>query len=274
MVIYKATNNINGKCYIGQTSKKLDDRIKCHMKRFRNDNNNIYFYNAMKKHGWDNFKWEVLCECKSKEELDEMEFHYIKQYDSYENGYNMTFGGEGNYGWVPSEETRKRFSNGQKNRYKKIDERLKTSVAQKKVWEDDDYRNTQTKKIKKACRTNEFRKNISEKQKELWNNDDYRSAQIKMRSKKDFRKKLSKSIKEAWKDDKYREKQSNRMKNVRKERYDEFRKYNMKKWVINGKIIDDLKSWCKERDIKYTTMFKYKDRDKCYKGYKLETYNK
>jgi hypothetical protein len=40
------------------------------------------------------FSWEMLCECETKEELDEMEIHYIRQYNSLSknNGYNMTWG--------------------------------------------------------------------------------------------------------------------------------------------------------------------------------------
>jgi group I intron endonuclease len=95
MIIYKATNKIDGKCYIGQTINSLNDRKithKCHGKK---DNN--YFHNALKKYGFDNFEWKIIEECSSKEEMDEMEFHYIKQYDSYKkkNGYNITMGGEG-----------------------------------------------------------------------------------------------------------------------------------------------------------------------------------
>jgi len=115
MVIYKATNNINGKCYIGQTIKSLRIRKSEHINKCKHNRINN-FYNAAKKYGWDNFQWEVLCECNSKEEMDEMEFHYIKQYDSYENGYNLTIGGDaGTYGWIPTEETRKKMSIAKKD---------------------------------------------------------------------------------------------------------------------------------------------------------------
>jgi len=94
MIIYKATNKINGKCYIGQTTGKLKNRRKQHLYKSKNMSN-FYFHNALRTYGKDSFEWEVLCECDTKDELNEMEFHYIKQYDTYENGYNMTFGGDG-----------------------------------------------------------------------------------------------------------------------------------------------------------------------------------
>ena len=53
----------------------------------------------------------------SKEELDEMEFHYIKQYNTLKpNGYNLTLGGnKGTYGWKPTEDNKKNIGNGVKN---------------------------------------------------------------------------------------------------------------------------------------------------------------
>jgi len=115
MIIYKATNKIDGKCYIGQTVKSLKHRIQRHIQRCKS-NGNFYFHNALRKYGFDNFQWEILCECESKEEMDEMEFHYIKQYDSYNNGYNMTWGGDkGTWGWKPSKETKQKMSEAKKD---------------------------------------------------------------------------------------------------------------------------------------------------------------
>jgi len=94
MIIYKVKNNLNDKCYIGQTSKTLAQRKRQH-KNSAKRGMGLYFYNAIRKYGWDNFKWSVIEECKSKVELDEMEYHYIKQYDTYNNGYNLSYGGDG-----------------------------------------------------------------------------------------------------------------------------------------------------------------------------------
>lgn len=106
MIIYKATNKINSKCYVGQTVKDLSVRKKKHL--YASKQYKYCFYNAINKYGFDNFEWEVLCDCESGEEMDEMEFHYIKQYHSYktENGYNMSLGGEGgdNYTYNPNKE--------------------------------------------------------------------------------------------------------------------------------------------------------------------------
>jgi len=105
-IIYKAENKINGKVYIGQTTKSLKERRKRHIWETKKS----YFHNALNKYKPKNFKWEVLEYCDSKNEMNEMEFHYIKQYDSLDNGYNLTLGGEGVVGNKVSKESRKKMS--------------------------------------------------------------------------------------------------------------------------------------------------------------------
>lgn len=112
-VIYKATNKINNKIYIGQTTVGLKIRKSAH----ENTHTGYYFDKAIKKYGKNNFRWGII-ECyDSKEEMDEMEFHYIKQYDSFgKNGYNLTYGGEGSVGWSPSITTRQKISASKKGK--------------------------------------------------------------------------------------------------------------------------------------------------------------
>ena len=98
-VIYCYTNKINNKKYIGQTSKKLIDRHKQHLKESKNKNRkyyNIPFHKAIRKYGIKNFKLEILHFAQSKEELNYFEIFYIKYYNSYakyELGYNVASGG-------------------------------------------------------------------------------------------------------------------------------------------------------------------------------------
>lgn len=95
MLIYKVTNIINNKVYIGQTVKSLSQRKSEHKHRFLYENSHNKFYNAIRKYGWDNFIWEVLEESEnwSYETLDEKEKYYIKLYDSINTGYNILEGG-------------------------------------------------------------------------------------------------------------------------------------------------------------------------------------
>lgn len=93
--IYKITNTINGKSYIGQS---VD--IYRRWKREKEDSNNInsrsYDYPLMKafrKYGIENFNFEIIEECKI-EELNENEIYWIDFYDTFFHGYNQTLGGD------------------------------------------------------------------------------------------------------------------------------------------------------------------------------------
>lgn len=89
--IYKITNKINGKCYIGQ-SVDIKRRWREHINHAqRRDKEGKELYAAMIEFGIENFSFEFLESCK-KEELNEKEKYYITFYDSYENGYNMQIG--------------------------------------------------------------------------------------------------------------------------------------------------------------------------------------
>ena len=96
MLIYKATNKVTGKSYIGQTIGYLSRRKYQHIYAVIKQNSQLYFHNAIRKYDPNNFEWSTIEKCSSQSELDEMEFHYIKQYNSKTpNGYNLT-DGEGN----------------------------------------------------------------------------------------------------------------------------------------------------------------------------------
>jgi len=104
--IYKATNKINNKVYIGFDSN-WPSRIKQHYNNSININHmNYALYHAIRKHGWNNFEWECILQSKDKDYIyKEMETHFIIEYNSYgEGGYNMTMGGDGSYGYKHSEE--------------------------------------------------------------------------------------------------------------------------------------------------------------------------
>lgn len=94
MIIYKATNIINNKVYIGQTVNSLSVR-KAQHERSHEYGYKTAFSNAIRKYGKENFKWEVIYETDSMEDLNEKESYYIEYYKSLvtENGYNLKGGG-------------------------------------------------------------------------------------------------------------------------------------------------------------------------------------
>ncbi len=98
--IYKIINNINNKCYIGQ-SIDIYTRWKQHIYEVKHPRIHNKIYNAIRKYGLDNFSFEVVEECKLNHiELDNLERKWIEYYNSYDNGYNSTRGGQGEDNWT------------------------------------------------------------------------------------------------------------------------------------------------------------------------------
>lgn len=98
-VIYKITNLINGKIYIGQTVVSEPQRWQAHIWNAYNNPTNdcIYLCNAIKKYGRKNFKREILEEIDNLDELNDKKIYYIQKYNSTnpEIGYNICIGGGG-----------------------------------------------------------------------------------------------------------------------------------------------------------------------------------
>lgn len=96
--IYKITNEINNKCYIGQ-SVNIERRWKRHKQIFKNKNDNCYdypLYRSIRKYGIENFVFEILEDC-NKNQLNEREFFYMKYFYSFNPyGYNISRGGKSN----------------------------------------------------------------------------------------------------------------------------------------------------------------------------------
>ena len=91
--IYKITNKINKKCYIGQTIMNIEKRWDAHRKCIGTENGCPGLRRAFEKYGLENFKFEIVIVCFDTD-LSKYEKEYIIKYDSYKNGYNLTHGGE------------------------------------------------------------------------------------------------------------------------------------------------------------------------------------
>lgn len=100
--IYRIKNLINGKMYIGQTSKLyVNDRWAQHRCSARAGKSG-YLYNAIRKYGEENFEFKVLLHNIPIDKLDFYEQLWIKKFNTRNpNGYNLTDGGEGTRGLVP-----------------------------------------------------------------------------------------------------------------------------------------------------------------------------
>lgn len=109
--VYKITNIVNNKVYIGYTTRTLEKRFAQHLScaEFEHGDGSYddYFKKAIRKYGKENFKPEVIEYSDNKTYLQEREKYWIQQYNSYagwpnSNGYNLTIGGQGGNGiYVP-----------------------------------------------------------------------------------------------------------------------------------------------------------------------------
>jgi group I intron endonuclease len=91
MVIYKVTNKLTGKSYIGQTTIKLKNRWAWHLDK---RSHCIALKKALEKYGKENFSLEEIASYSNLEDLNNAEEYYIELYNTLvPNGYNLKFGG-------------------------------------------------------------------------------------------------------------------------------------------------------------------------------------
>lgn len=96
MIVYKATSKTTGKVYVGITTNSLEYRKNQHKRAASEGQKNYHFYNAIQKYGFDDFVFEVIeDDITDIKTLQDREVYWIKFYNSYEEGYNSTRGGEG-----------------------------------------------------------------------------------------------------------------------------------------------------------------------------------
>jgi group I intron endonuclease len=95
MIIYKVTNIENAKVYIGKTIRELKVRKWAHYNSAKNFNSPTNFHRALMKYPKEFFIWEVIATADDDIELNKLEIKFIKEFDSYKSGYNMSEGGTG-----------------------------------------------------------------------------------------------------------------------------------------------------------------------------------
>ena len=92
-IVYKATHRFNGKSYIGISRKTLHQRKTSHWRSVCKGSQ-TNFHKELRKVSLKGFKWRIIKKCNNVQILKESEIKYIAEHNSFENGYNMTKGGE------------------------------------------------------------------------------------------------------------------------------------------------------------------------------------
>lgn len=150
--VYCITCIVNNKKYIG-CSKNIYSRINNHKYSLEKQSlkqENQYFIDDFKKYGYEKFNYEVL-EYTS-ENLKDKEFYYINLYDTInrEKGYNLRRDNSKN-GMITLEETRKKYSEAQRERFSKKEERDKIGKRSSKFWkENPNIKERMADKVSKA----------------------------------------------------------------------------------------------------------------------------
>lgn len=133
-IIYKHTNKINGKSYIGLTQQNPKKRFKHGTGYPKRDQ--PLFHKAIEKYGWENFETEILeANIQTRELANEREIYWIAFYHTWIydpecNGYNALPGGNSNPGHVQTVETRAKISQKLRGIKKSAETRHKMSLAQ------------------------------------------------------------------------------------------------------------------------------------------------
>lgn len=127
MIVYCATNTVNGKQYVGQTIKTLAIRRSQHFYRARKNIRTNVLSNAIRKYGENSFTWKILKVCENVEELNIVEQKYITKLKTFApNGYNLTAGG---LSYEVSEHTKKKMKNATIKYFANSENRKKMSIA-------------------------------------------------------------------------------------------------------------------------------------------------
>lgn len=201
--IYKITNLLNGKCYIGQTKRTLDKRWKDHVSHAlkQSSRSKPYFALAISKHGPDVWKREIIEQVATRDEAHAREITWIELNNSTnrELGYNIGKGGAGGSSGAKkrSQEHNRRIGESLDRFWRTNDERAqeqrerltdrnrtpearkRSSDAQKRRWNDAAARSRMSQKMKGRVVSQETRQRLRDAQRANWQDPDYRASMVK-----------------------------------------------------------------------------------------------
>ena len=195
--IYKYTNRVNGKVYIGRTCQTLEKRARYNGSGYKEC---PHFWNAIKKHGWNNFYVEILEEGLTDLEASAMELFYIKKYDSSnkDKGYNICDDESCHEYRTYKDSTRRKLSIASTNQKVSEETKKKISLKNKGKKLTEEHRKKISESNKGKVTSEQTRKKISENHADIsgdknpmWGKTHSKDARDKMRKAR-LGKKLSK----------------------------------------------------------------------------------
>lgn len=193
-IIYLIKNNINGKCYVGLTTKSIETRWKQHLKEAKK-NNPRPLYSSIRKYGEEAFDVVLLEDIDSLSKLQDAERKWIKYFssDTDDKGYNLTPGGNGFIGSPPqemrrkisasllghtmSEETKDKIASSLRGKSlpQEVKNKIKTSLARPACKE------LRRQKSIGKTHTELSKEKIKSSMRSVWSNDEYREEMCRRR---------------------------------------------------------------------------------------------
>jgi group I intron endonuclease len=240
--IYKITNLINGKIYIGQTIMPLSRRWRAHCS---GKDHSMKIALAINKYGKENFTIEVIDTAENLDDLNKKEELYISQYDCTNDseGYNILSGGgnrrlpdsikekisKANTGRVVTEELRERLSKISKKKWN--DSGYKERAIEERIsrWKNPIFRENH-KKSMRACHTEKFRKEAGDRFRAMWGDPGYKKRMVA-------------KIRKIGKSKAFKETMSRVNTKISMERYS-------RKFVVYKAVVTEKKGW--QTSAKYT----------------------
>jgi group I intron endonuclease len=242
MLIYKATNKLNQKSYIGKTERTIDIRLSEHIKESKKENITSYFHRALRKYGIDNFELTILAETDNSTDLDNLEIEFIATFNTIKpNGYNITEGGTGG------------------NTYRNLDsDHLKEIIQKSSETRKKNYILNPDRKIRRSEISNDFWNTIYQDDKAL----------------EEYGIRISNGLRAAWQEKvlteedrlRYSIGQKNRFeKETAEEAQERIRKFKeasgtAKSWRLtfpdgSTEIIKSINDFCKENNLPYNIIY-------------------
>jgi group I intron endonuclease len=189
--LYKLTAP-NGKSYIGITLRTFEERWREHLRYARNNSQNV-IHKAIRKHGADNFRRDILVESDDWNVLCKMEITAIAKYRTFgRRGYNMTPGGDG---VTDLSEASKKLH------------REKTAAGTRAKWQDPEFRERRRAAFADPEVRNKQSQATTVAMTRLWQDPEFRQKMQDAHSRPECREKTSKAVKELWANSEYRRRQ-------------------------------------------------------------------
>jgi group I intron endonuclease len=143
-------NKVNGKMYIGQTTRDIKIRLKEHFSvaRLKNKKYSHYIHRAINLYGEKNFEIKIICSCNNQKMLNQMEIACIKHFEAQKdkNGYNLNYSSSKG---VLCQETKDKISASRKD--KKAVKCLETNEAFESITEAAKIKNMSRSDIRYCC---------------------------------------------------------------------------------------------------------------------------